>query len=146
MIKGWDVGVLGMKVGGKRKLTVPAAMAYGKEGSPPDIPPHSTLVFEVDIRQYLAAKTKEVDAEPQRSKAKAKEDLYADAAANARAIADLIDQLGQSIVDKFRPAEDRLANSDGDIQELNKTGCRSQGWQIEKFRKVSTAVQISFPT
>ena len=50
MIKGWDVGVLGMKVGGKRKLTVPAAMAYGKEGSPPDIPPHSTLVFEVDCK------------------------------------------------------------------------------------------------
>merc|ERR1712181_93626 len=45
VIKGWDVGVMGMKVGGKRRLTVPAAMAYGKEGSPPDIPPHSTLVF-----------------------------------------------------------------------------------------------------
>merc|ERR1719237_876312 len=50
VMKGWDVGVLGMKVGGKRKLTVPAAMAYGKEGSPPDIPPHSTLVFEVDCK------------------------------------------------------------------------------------------------
>ena len=55
-------------------------------------------------------------------------ELLADAAANARAIAYLIDQLGQSIVDKFRPAEDRLANSDGDIQGLNKTGCRSQEW------------------
>merc|ERR1712212_928092 len=50
VIKGWDVGVMGMKVGGKRRLTVPAAMAYGKEGSPPDIPPHSTLVFEVDCK------------------------------------------------------------------------------------------------
>merc|ERR1719237_163291 len=50
VIRGWDVGVLGMKVGGKRRLTIPASMAYGKEGSQPDIPPNATLVFDVDCK------------------------------------------------------------------------------------------------
>merc|ERR1719331_2666800 len=50
VIRGWDVGVLGMKVGGKRRLTIPAAMAYGKEGAQPDIPPNATLVFDVDCK------------------------------------------------------------------------------------------------
>merc|ERR1719458_91978 len=50
VIRGWDVGVLGMKVGGKRRLTIPAAMAYGKEGSQPDIPPNAPLVFDVDCK------------------------------------------------------------------------------------------------
>ena len=51
VIKGWDEGIPGMKVGGRRELTIPADQAYGAQGQPPDIGPNEALRFIVDLQK-----------------------------------------------------------------------------------------------
>jgi len=51
VIKGWDLGIVGMKIGGSRKLVVPPKLGYGKRGCAPDIPGNATLHFSVTLKK-----------------------------------------------------------------------------------------------
>jgi FKBP-type peptidyl-prolyl cis-trans isomerase len=53
VIKGWDMGVVGMKKGGKRMLHIPAALGYGEKGAPGAIPPNADLLFEVELLRIV---------------------------------------------------------------------------------------------
>jgi FKBP-type peptidyl-prolyl cis-trans isomerase len=53
VISGWDDGVIGMKVGGQRTVVIPASKAYGEKGSPPNIPPNATLVFDMELMSII---------------------------------------------------------------------------------------------
>ncbi len=57
VIAGWDQGVEGMKVGGRRRLIIPADLGYGATGSPPKIPANAALVFDVDLQKVTPAKS-----------------------------------------------------------------------------------------
>ncbi|MEX6504042.1 FKBP-type peptidyl-prolyl cis-trans isomerase [Pseudomonas zhanjiangensis] len=53
VIRGWDLGLMGMRVGGKRKLFVPAHLGYGERQVGEKIPPHSNLIFEIELLEVL---------------------------------------------------------------------------------------------
>jgi FKBP-type peptidyl-prolyl cis-trans isomerase len=56
VIAGWELGVAGMKAGGKRRLVIPPHLGYGLHGAPPKIPPDAMLVFEIELIEILSVR------------------------------------------------------------------------------------------
>ena len=96
-----------------------------------------------DTINIQAEQVNAVDADRQKAAGKTKADLESTVASKAKAIADLKNELGQSIVDKFRPAEDRLANIDGDIQGLNKTVAVFEQKHTETAEKIQEVTVLT---
>lgn len=83
VIEGWDIGIRGMKVGGKRILVVPPKMAYGEKGAGGIIPPNTPLKFEVELLEIVNADKKDSKKTPTKKEAKKEMKKEATAAAPA---------------------------------------------------------------